>query len=176
MTTYKKVIDIFLTEGLMSPEPQPGEDRRVFDVTREAIKFPVPRSAALQMLARSETGALMCMAYSTMRGFGESHGTVGEMRVGEVPVRIVDPRGRQRYVGKIKVTEAEMVGALIGAKVRAERLRAAPRLPSTRSATASASARTRRRRSAWGWWRARCALRTQIIPRTTRSLSSITPK
>lgn len=110
MTTYKKVIDIFLKEGLMSSEPRPGEDRRVFDVTKEAIKFPVPRSAALQMLARAETGALMCMAYSTMRGFGQSHGTVGELRIGEVPVRIVDRRGRLRYVGKIKVSEAEMVG------------------------------------------------------------------
>jgi alpha-D-ribose 1-methylphosphonate 5-triphosphate synthase subunit PhnI len=110
MTTYKKVIDIFLQEGLMTREPREGEDRRVFDVTREAIKFPVPRSAALQMLARAETGALMCMAYSTMRGFGESHQTVGELRVGDVPVRIVDRRGRTRYVGKIKVTEAEMVG------------------------------------------------------------------
>lgn len=110
MTTYKKVIDIFLKEGLMSNQARPDEDRRVFDVTREAIKFPVPRSAVLQMLARAETGALMCMAYSTMRGFGNSHGTVGELRVGEVPVRVVDKRGRMRYVGKIKVTETEMVG------------------------------------------------------------------
>ena len=110
MTTYKKVIDIFLKEGLMSSQARPGEDRRVFDVTREAIKFPVPRSATLQMLARAETGALMCMAYSTMRGFGMAHGTVGELRVGEVPVRVVDKRGRLRCVGKIKVSEAEMVG------------------------------------------------------------------
>jgi alpha-D-ribose 1-methylphosphonate 5-triphosphate synthase subunit PhnI len=110
MTTYKKVIDIFLKEGLMSSQASLDEDRRVFDVTREAIKFPVPRSAVLQMLARAETGALMCMAYSTMRGFGNSHGTVGELRVGDVPVRIVDKRGRTRYVGKIKVTETEMVG------------------------------------------------------------------
>ncbi len=110
MTSYKKVIDIFLKEGLMSRQARPGEDRRVFDVTKEAIKFPVPRSAALQMLARAETGALMCMAYSTMRGFGMSHQTVGELRVGDVPVRIVDRRGRTRYVGKIKVSEAEMVG------------------------------------------------------------------
>lgn len=110
MTTYKKVIDIFLKEGLMTRQGRADEDRRLFDVTREAIKFPVPRSAVLQMLARAETGALMCMAYSTMRGFGESHGTVGELRVGEVPVRIVDKRGRKRYAGKIKVTETEMVG------------------------------------------------------------------
>src|SRR5215468_3017866 len=38
MTTYKKVIDIFLEEGLMSRQGSPDEDRRVFDVTREAIK------------------------------------------------------------------------------------------------------------------------------------------
>ena len=108
--TYKKVVDIFLKEGLMATGARPGEDRRVFDVTREAIKFPVPRSAVLQMLARSETGALMCMAYSTMRGFGESHGTVGELRVGEVPVRVKDKRGRIRCIGRIRVSEAEMVG------------------------------------------------------------------
>jgi alpha-D-ribose 1-methylphosphonate 5-triphosphate synthase subunit PhnI len=64
------------------------------------------------MLARAETGALMCMAYSTQRGFGVSHGTVGELRVGDVPVRIKDNRGRLRYVGKIKVTETEMVGSI----------------------------------------------------------------
>ncbi|WP_263351122.1 carbon-phosphorus lyase complex subunit PhnI [Acidicapsa acidisoli] len=111
ITTYKKVIDIFLQEGWMSKQTGFDEDRRVFDVTREAIKFPVPRSGTLQMLARAETGALMCMAYSTMRGFGDSHATVGELRVGDVPVRIVDKRGRRRYAGRIKVTEAEMVGS-----------------------------------------------------------------
>lgn len=124
ITTYNKVIDIFVREGLMvrGGEPEP-EDRPVFDVTREPVKFPVPRSAVLQMLARAETGALMCMAYSAMRGFGSSHATVGELRVGEVPVRIVDKRGRRRYVGKIKVTETEMVGS-----IRASKKGALPRL------------------------------------------------
>lgn len=67
-------------------------------------------SAVLQMLARADTGALMCMGYSTMRGFAVAHGTIGELRVGQVPVRVVDGRGRRRYVGKIRVTECEMVG------------------------------------------------------------------
>ena len=116
MTTYNKVIDIFLREGLMRTDARPEEDRQVFDVTREAIRFPVPRSAVLQMLARAETGALLCMAYSTQRGFGNSHGTVGELRVGEVPVRITDARGRRRYVGKIKVTETEMIGSIRAGK------------------------------------------------------------
>ena len=129
MTTYNKVIDIFLREGLMSSEARTDEDRRVFDVTREAIKFPVPRSAVLQMLARAETGALMCMAYSTQRGFGVAHGTVGELRVGDVPVRVTDRRGRLRYIGKITVTETEMVGSISVPKSDSNRShRSVPRL------------------------------------------------
>jgi alpha-D-ribose 1-methylphosphonate 5-triphosphate synthase subunit PhnI len=110
VTTFGKVIDLLVTEGVMRPDMYPDEDRRVVDVTREAIKFPVPRSGRLQMLARAETGGLMCLGYSSMRGYGEAHGTVGELRVGDVRVRLADPRGRRRYVGKIKVTEAEMIG------------------------------------------------------------------
>ena len=110
VTTFSKVIDLFQAEGIMRRETSEGDDMRVVDVTREAIKFPAPRSAVLQMLARAETGGLMCMGYSTMRGFAVAHGTIGELRVGHVPVRVVDPRGRPRYLGKIRVTECEMVG------------------------------------------------------------------
>ena len=110
VTTFSKVIDLLMAEGVMRRDMYPDEDRRVVDVTREAIKFPAPRSARLQMLARAETGGLMCLGYSSMRGYGDKHGTVGELRVGDVPVRLVDPRGRRRYLGKIKVSEAEMIG------------------------------------------------------------------
>lgn len=110
VTTFSKVIDLFQAEGIMRRETSEGDDMRVVDVTREAIKFPAPRSAVLQMLARAETGGLMCMGYSTMRGFAVAHGTIGELRVGQVPVRVADARGRRRYLGKIRVTECEMVG------------------------------------------------------------------
>ncbi len=112
VTTFGKVIDLLQAEGLMRSDLYPKEDRGVFDVTREAIKFPVPRSGVLQMLARAETGGLMCLGYSGMRGYGGGHGTVGELRVGDVPVRLADARGRSHYVGKIKVTEAEMIGRI----------------------------------------------------------------
>jgi alpha-D-ribose 1-methylphosphonate 5-triphosphate synthase subunit PhnI len=46
------------------------------------------------------------------------------MRIGEVPVRVTDRRGRLRYVGKIKVTEAEMVGG--GGRRGAQAAGAAP--------------------------------------------------
>jgi alpha-D-ribose 1-methylphosphonate 5-triphosphate synthase subunit PhnI len=52
----------------------------------------------------------MALGYSAMRGFGSRHGTIGELRVGEVPVRITDARGRLRSIGRIKVSEAEMLG------------------------------------------------------------------
>jgi alpha-D-ribose 1-methylphosphonate 5-triphosphate synthase subunit PhnI len=110
VTTFGKVIDLLMAEGVMRRDMYPNEDRRLVDVTREAIKFPAPRSARLQMLARAETGGLMCLGYSSMRGYGDKHGTVGELRVGDVPVRLSDPRGRRRYLGRIKVTETEMIG------------------------------------------------------------------
>jgi len=110
---YGKVIDVLRAEGLLLIREE--GDRRVVDVTREAIKFPAPRSAALQMMARAETGGLMCLGYSTMRGFAAGgHGTVGELRVGDVAVRVKDPRGRLRYLGRITVTECEMVNSSKG--------------------------------------------------------------
>lgn len=110
---FGKVIDVLRAEGLLLERDE--GDRRVVDVTREAIKFPAPRSAALQMMARAETGGLMCLGYSTMRGFAAGgHGTVGELRVGDVAVQVKDPRGRVRYLGRITVTECEMVNSSKG--------------------------------------------------------------
>jgi alpha-D-ribose 1-methylphosphonate 5-triphosphate synthase subunit PhnI len=113
--TFTKVIDLLKAEGLLK-EMDEREDRSLIDITREAIRFPAPRSARLQMLARAETGGLMAMGYSSMRGFGTVHPTVGELRYGSVPVRIKDGSGRVRYVGKIEVTEAEMISNISKAK------------------------------------------------------------
>lgn len=108
ITSYEKVIDLLRREGLLQSVGN-VEDTTLKDITREAIKFPAPRSARLQMLARAETGGLMALGYSSMRGFGDVHPTVGELRYGTVPVRLKDPSGRIRYIGKISVTEAEMI-------------------------------------------------------------------
>jgi alpha-D-ribose 1-methylphosphonate 5-triphosphate synthase subunit PhnI len=107
-TTLGKVIDLLREQNLLKGVGN-QEDTRVMDVTREAIKFPVPRSARLQMLARAETGGIMAMGYSSMRGHGSVHPTVGELRIGLVEIIINDNRGRKRYIGKVKVTEAEMI-------------------------------------------------------------------
>lgn len=116
--TFSKVIDLLLGQGLMTKGMRAdAADRRVVDVTREALRFPAPRSAVLQMMARAETGGLLCLGYSTMRGFAAGgHGTVGELRVGQVDVRIRDARGRARYIGRITVSECEMVNSVKSAK------------------------------------------------------------
>ncbi|MES2731000.1 MAG: carbon-phosphorus lyase complex subunit PhnI [Bacteroidota bacterium] len=108
VTTFSKVIDLLRVQGLLKGVGN-NEDRKLVDVTREAIKYPAPRSARLQMLARAETGGIMALGYSSMRGHGGVHPTVGELRVGLVEVKITDPAGRKRYIGRIKVTEAEMI-------------------------------------------------------------------
>ncbi len=106
--SFNKVIDLLKAEKLLMPVEE-NYDRTVKDVTREAVKFPAPRSVTLQMLARAETGGLMALAYSSMRGFGDGHGTIGELRFGTVNVQIKDPKGRMRYIGKIAATECEMI-------------------------------------------------------------------
>ena len=108
ITTFAKVIDLLKNEGLLQPT-DPSEDRILKDITREAIRFPAPRSARLQMLARAETGGLMALGYASMRGFGSVHPTVGELRYGSVPVRVKDATGKLRYIGKIEVTEGETI-------------------------------------------------------------------
>lgn len=108
ITTFDKVIDLLRREGLLKPVGN-DEDTSLKDITREAIKFPAARSARLQMMARAETGGLMAMGYSSMRGFGMVHPTVCELRYGTVALRLKDPSGRVRYVGKIELTEAEII-------------------------------------------------------------------
>ncbi|AYL94466.1 carbon-phosphorus lyase complex subunit PhnI [Mucilaginibacter celer] len=115
ISTFGKVIDLLQQESLLAP-PDETEDRRLIDITREAIKFPAPRSARLQMMARAETGGLMALGYSSQRGFGSVHPTVGELRYGTVPVHIKDASGRKRYIGKIEVTENEMITGSKAAK------------------------------------------------------------
>lgn len=108
ITSYSKVIDLLKREGLLQPVGN-DDDTTLKDITREAIKFPAPRSARLQMLSRAETGGLMALGYASMRGFGSVHPTVGELRYGSVAVKVKDRNGRVRYIGKIEVTEAEMI-------------------------------------------------------------------
>ena len=106
--TFPKVLDALRAEGLL-PEPQPATGTP-FDITREPLVFPVPRSAALATLARGETGSLLAIAYSNMRGYGDVHPTVAELRVGYLPVLLPHPiSGELIEAGEVLMTECEVV-------------------------------------------------------------------
>jgi len=106
--SFPKVVEALRAEGLLS-EKEPYTDKP-YDITREPIVFPLPRSAALAMLTRAETGSLLAMAYSSMRGYGDVHPTVAELRVGYLPVILPHPVTDEPIeVGEVLMTECEVV-------------------------------------------------------------------
>ena len=109
---YTRVVALLKDQGMMAPVNE-NESREVVDILKTPLSFPAPRSAALQSLARSETGGLMALGYSAMRGQGGDHPTIGELRVGYVNVQIEeDPRGRQRSIGRIRLTESANISKI----------------------------------------------------------------
>ena len=108
---FPKIVDILKRENLLVGRSETHTSSRTpFDVTRESMTFPAPRSAALQSMAMGETGGLLALAYSNMRGYGTLHPTVGELRVGYVPLAVQNPyTHRPEMVGEIKVTETEVI-------------------------------------------------------------------
>lgn len=107
VTTLPHVVDLLREEGLLT---RPAGGPPPLDITRQPLLFPAPRSARLQALARGETGAMVCLAYSTQRGYGTIHPVVGELRVGYLPVRWQpEPGGPVVTVGEVLVTEAQII-------------------------------------------------------------------
>ncbi|MFC0331793.1 carbon-phosphorus lyase complex subunit PhnI [Paenibacillus sepulcri] len=113
--TFRKVADLLREQGLM-PEMKERRDSEPFDITRRKVILPATRSARLQMLARGETGAMTALAYSSMRGYGAVHPTIGELRVGYAEVTIAHPYGAgdpddSLYLGEMMVTEVESINS-----------------------------------------------------------------
>jgi alpha-D-ribose 1-methylphosphonate 5-triphosphate synthase subunit PhnI len=108
--SFSKVVDILRSQGLAAEAGYSGETPES-DITREAVCLPAHRSARLQMMSRSETGGILAMAYSSMRGYGSIHPTVAELRVAFVPVAVRHPyrEGEILHIGSIQITEAEIV-------------------------------------------------------------------
>jgi alpha-D-ribose 1-methylphosphonate 5-triphosphate synthase subunit PhnI len=106
--TPERVSAYLRQEGLL-PEPPP-EAEPPADITRDAVAFPLPRSARLQALARGEEGGMLALAYSSMRGFGSVHPTVAELRVGYLAVQVSVPDlDAPVTIGEILVTEVELI-------------------------------------------------------------------
>ncbi len=107
---YPKISNMLREEGLIKIYAE--DEKEPFDVTREKMVFPLPRSARLQILARGESGAVSAIGYSSLRGFGGNiHPTVGELRVGMIDIDIPYPLDEDEsyYIGDMMVTEVENI-------------------------------------------------------------------
>ena len=112
-----RVIDLLNHEGLVEDQPVPEGDPEPFDLTRSPLRFPADRSARLQNLARADEGFLLAMAYSTQRGYAESHPFVGEIRFGTVDLCLVpEELGFEISLGDMAVTECQMVNQFKGSQ------------------------------------------------------------
>lgn len=108
---FPKVVDYLRKEGLF--EAYEPDDAPPTDVTKQSLEFPTTRSARLQVLTRGQTGAVTSFGYASLRGYGQVHPTVGEVRVGKIPIYTRHPNEvdedseDQFYVGEIRMTEVE---------------------------------------------------------------------
>lgn len=112
-----RVVDLLAQEGLIEARPRPPGDPAPTDLTREPLRFPADRATRLQNLARGDEGFLLAMAYSTQRGYANSHPFVGELRLGAVALEIEpEELGFAISIGDIEITECEMLNQFTGSK------------------------------------------------------------
>ena len=114
--SFPKVVDILRREGLLEERlATETAGAPADDITRRPLTLPASRSASLQALARGETGGLLALAYSSMRGYGNIHPTLGELRIGYLPLTITHPdTGAPFVAGEVKITEAEVLAKMDG--------------------------------------------------------------
>lgn len=106
-----KIVDYLRREGLIKDFEK--NDTLPLDITKKSIEFPTERSERLQILTRGQTGAVTSLGYATLRAYGALHPTVGELRIGKLPIYINNPLSTSNseeedfYIGEIRVTEVE---------------------------------------------------------------------
>ncbi len=102
-------------EDLLQAE-KPGEDVPD-DLTRTPLELPASRALRLQSLTRGDEGFILGMAYSTQRGYANSHAFVAELRIGQVAVEMEIPElGFAIEIAEVAVTECETVNKFDGSK------------------------------------------------------------
>ena len=107
-------ITTFLGQDGLIEEARP-DDTPPPDLTREPMELPASRATRLQAITRGDEGFILSLAYSTQRGYGRNHPFVGEIRMGEVEVEIMnEDLGFAVPLGDITVTECQMVNQFKG--------------------------------------------------------------
>ncbi len=98
--------------GLVPSQPVPESQNPADlpDVTREPITFPAPRAQRLQSLARADTGGILALSYASMRGYGLTHPTVNEVRLGYAQVRLPHKLVDGHFIaGRVRLSQTEIV-------------------------------------------------------------------
>jgi alpha-D-ribose 1-methylphosphonate 5-triphosphate synthase subunit PhnI len=115
---YPMVADWHRDQGFLPPLPQDTSDPATLaDITKDPLMLPAPRAHRLQSLARADTGGVLALGYSVMRGYGLSHPTVNELRLGYADVRLKHPiTGEAFSAGRVRVSQAEVVTEGSGGK------------------------------------------------------------
>jgi alpha-D-ribose 1-methylphosphonate 5-triphosphate synthase subunit PhnI len=109
--TYPALADWQRGEGLL-PQTQPQQiaPADIPDVTTDTVTFPAPRAHRLQALARADTGGVLALGYSIMRGYGLIHPTVNELRLGYAEVELTHPvTGATFSTGRVRVSHCEVI-------------------------------------------------------------------
>ncbi|MGJ8527756.1 carbon-phosphorus lyase complex subunit PhnI [Maritalea sp.] len=116
---YQPSVSAWLAEQELV-EPAGNDDTAADDIpdlTREPLLFPAKRAHRLQSLARADTGGVLALGYSAMRGYGQAHPTVNELRLCEAEVEVKHPSGTKFSVGRVKISQAEVVSKAKGSKL-----------------------------------------------------------
>lgn len=105
-----KVTEHLRQEGLITSFED--DNREPIDITKKNLQFPTKRCERLQILTRGQTASVISFGYAALRGYGDLHPTVGELRVGDVDVYIDNPIGDgleedSYYIGQVNMTEVE---------------------------------------------------------------------
>lgn len=85
------------------------KDENISDITRIFPSAPYPRSAVMQIMARGESGSMLGFAYTSMRGYGDIHPTIGDLRLGNCEVKFTHPFTKNEVkIGEIDMTACEV--------------------------------------------------------------------
>ncbi|MGE4278379.1 MAG: carbon-phosphorus lyase complex subunit PhnI [Magnetospirillum sp.] len=110
-----RVTDVLGHQGLIETSGEGAE--MPGDLTRQPLNYPAGRDLRLQNLARADEGFVLALAYSSQRGYGNTHPFAGEIRMGEVAVELVpEELGFAIEIGEITLTECQMVNQFKGSK------------------------------------------------------------
>jgi alpha-D-ribose 1-methylphosphonate 5-triphosphate synthase subunit PhnI len=87
------------------------KDEVISDVTRVFPEPPYPRSAVMQILTRGEAGSMLGFAYTSIRGYGDVHPTIGDLRLGTSELKFTHPFTQNEVkVGDLELTACESAG------------------------------------------------------------------